>query len=101
MGIPLLRLLRSEILVPSLTDLKTLRPVVDSCLRGMDGVCPKGAISGYYTPGTYQQYALGPASYVTPIPDALESAAAAPFRKPFCSICHNYADCGALKFVRA
>jgi len=30
------------------------------------------------TPGTYQQYVLGPADYVTPIPDELDSAAAAP-----------------------
>ncbi|KAJ5177688.1 Polyketide synthase enoylreductase [Penicillium coprophilum] len=35
-------------------------------------------ISGYYTPGTFQQYTLGPANYVTPIPDGLDSAAAAP-----------------------
>lgn len=35
-------------------------------------------MSGYYYPGTFQQYALGPANYVTPIPDGLESAAAAP-----------------------
>lgn len=35
-------------------------------------------ISGYYTPGTFQQYALAPANYVTPIPDGLDSAAAAP-----------------------
>lgn len=35
-------------------------------------------ISGYYTPGTFQQYALAPANYVTPIPSGLDSAAAAP-----------------------
>ncbi|KNG44984.1 alcohol dehydrogenase [Stemphylium lycopersici] len=35
-------------------------------------------ISGYYTPGTFQQYVLAPANYVTPIPDALASDAAAP-----------------------
>jgi propanol-preferring alcohol dehydrogenase len=35
-------------------------------------------ISGYYTPGTFQQYVLSPANYVTPIPDGLDSAAAAP-----------------------
>ncbi|KAL7773461.1 hypothetical protein CFE70_003425 [Pyrenophora teres f. teres 0-1] len=37
-----------------------------------------GKISGYYTPGTFQQYVLSPANYVTPIPDGLDSAAAAP-----------------------
>jgi propanol-preferring alcohol dehydrogenase len=35
-------------------------------------------VSGYYTPGTFQQYVLSPANYVTPIPDSLDSAAAAP-----------------------
>jgi propanol-preferring alcohol dehydrogenase len=35
-------------------------------------------VSGYYTPGTFQQYVLSPANYVTPIPDDLDSAAAAP-----------------------
>jgi propanol-preferring alcohol dehydrogenase len=43
-----------------------------------DGLCFNQKISGYYTPGTFQQYTLGPASYVTPIPDGLDSAAAAP-----------------------
>lgn len=48
------------------------------CLEGHDGVCDQGKISGYYTPGTFQQYVLSPANYVTPIPDSLESADAAP-----------------------
>jgi len=29
-------------------------------------------------PGTFQQYALAPANYVTPIPEALKSEEAAP-----------------------
>lgn len=49
-----------------------------ACLSGHDGVCFNQKISGYYTPGTFQQYATGPASYVTPIPESLESASAAP-----------------------
>lgn len=49
-----------------------------ACLAGLDGVCFNSKLSGYYTPGTFQQYTLGPASYVTPIPDGLDSAAAAP-----------------------
>lgn len=49
-----------------------------ACLEGHDGVCFEGKISGYYTPGTFQQYVLAPASYVTPIPDGLSSAEAAP-----------------------
>ncbi|KAI9665779.1 MAG: hypothetical protein M1821_003713 [Bathelium mastoideum] len=48
------------------------------CLEGHDGVCLNQKISGYYTPGTFQQYVLGPANYVTPIPEGLDSAAAAP-----------------------
>ncbi|RAL63240.1 hypothetical protein DID88_004318 [Monilinia fructigena] len=48
------------------------------CLMGKDGVCFNQKISGYYYPGTFQQYALAPANYVTPIPDALDSKDAAP-----------------------
>jgi propanol-preferring alcohol dehydrogenase len=48
------------------------------CLGGYDAVCVAGRISGYYTPGTFQQYVLAPANYVTPIPDALSSQDAAP-----------------------
>jgi propanol-preferring alcohol dehydrogenase len=43
-----------------------------------DGLCFNQKISGYYTPGTFQQFTLGPANYVTPIPNGLDSAAAAP-----------------------
>lgn len=32
----------------------------------------------YFTPGTFAEYALGPANYVTPIPKKLDSAEAAP-----------------------
>ncbi|KAI9761637.1 MAG: hypothetical protein M4579_000871 [Chaenotheca gracillima] len=49
-----------------------------ACLEGIDGVCLNQKVSGYYTPGTFQQYVLGPANYVTPIPDSLSSADAAP-----------------------
>ncbi|KAF1977986.1 alcohol dehydrogenase 2 [Bimuria novae-zelandiae CBS 107.79] len=50
----------------------------DACRAGIDASCVKSKISGYYTPGTFQQYALAPANYVTPIPENLDSAAAAP-----------------------
>ncbi|CAO2651052.1 Nn.00g093490.m01.CDS01 [Neocucurbitaria sp. VM-36] len=50
----------------------------EACRAGMDANCFNGKISGYYTPGTFQQYVLAPANYVTPIPDGLDSAAAAP-----------------------
>ncbi|KAA8642103.1 hypothetical protein EYZ11_001226 [Aspergillus tanneri] len=48
------------------------------CQAGSDGLCFSKKISGYYTPGTFQQYTLGPANYVTPIPDGLASEEAAP-----------------------
>ncbi|KAJ5987031.1 hypothetical protein N7451_011396 [Penicillium sp. IBT 35674x] len=48
------------------------------CQAGTDGLCFNQKVSGYYTPGTFQQYALGPANYVTPIPESLPSAEAAP-----------------------
>lgn len=41
-------------------------------------MCFNQKISGYYTPGTFQQYTIGPANYVTPIPDELPSEIAAP-----------------------
>ena len=48
-----------------------------ACLAGHDGLCLNQKISGYYFPGTYQQYAIGPVDYVTPIPDGVDSAEAA------------------------
>ncbi|KAJ5782366.1 hypothetical protein N7457_004140 [Penicillium paradoxum] len=48
------------------------------CGIGADGLCFNQKISGYYHPGTFQQYTVGPANYVTPIPDGLDSAEAAP-----------------------
>ncbi|OQE32321.1 hypothetical protein PENSTE_c001G07869 [Penicillium steckii] len=50
----------------------------EPCRASFDGLCVNQKVSGYYTPGTFQQYTLGPANYVTPIPDDLESAQAAP-----------------------
>jgi len=49
-----------------------------ACLAGHDGVCFNQKISGYYTPGTFQQYVTSQSSYVTPIPEKLDSASAAP-----------------------
>ncbi|KAL3445686.1 alcohol dehydrogenase 2 [Aspergillus insuetus] len=48
------------------------------CQDGADGLCFNQKVSGYYGPGTFQQYILGPAHYVTPIPDGLPSDEAAP-----------------------
>ncbi|KAJ5520262.1 hypothetical protein N7463_000715 [Penicillium fimorum] len=48
------------------------------CLAGADGICVNAEVSGYTCPGTFQEYALAPAHYVTPIPDGLASDIAAP-----------------------
>ncbi|KAL9014525.1 MAG: hypothetical protein Q9173_000826 [Seirophora scorigena] len=47
------------------------------CLEGHDALCHTVKISGYYTPGTFQQYVVSQADYVTPIPDNLKSEDAA------------------------
>jgi propanol-preferring alcohol dehydrogenase len=52
-------------------------------------------VSGYYTPGTFQQYVLSPANYVTPIPDALDSAAAAPMLCAGLTVYSALRKCGA------
>ncbi|KAG9229957.1 alcohol dehydrogenase [Amylocarpus encephaloides] len=49
-----------------------------ACLEGDDNTCSEQKISGYYTPGTFQQYAVSSAKYCTPIPDGVDSAEAAP-----------------------
>jgi len=49
-----------------------------SCLENDDNTCTNQKISGYYTPGTFQQYIVTSAAYATPIPDNVASAAAAP-----------------------
>ncbi|KIW36779.1 uncharacterized protein PV06_11065 [Exophiala oligosperma] len=48
------------------------------CISGDDVSCGGLKISGYYTPGTFQQYVLSKANYVTPIPEDLASEIAAP-----------------------
>ncbi|KAF5627651.1 alcohol dehydrogenase II [Fusarium sp. NRRL 25303] len=50
----------------------------EPCIVREDGLCFNQQISGYFTPGTFQQYVLGTAAYVTPIPEGLDSAIAAP-----------------------
>ncbi|GMF67758.1 unnamed protein product [Aspergillus oryzae] len=65
------------------------------CLSRSDGLCLNGKISGYYTPGTFQQYVLGPIDYVTPIPDGVPSELAAPM------LCAGLTVYAALKRSRA
>ncbi|KND90482.1 Alcohol dehydrogenase 2 [Tolypocladium ophioglossoides CBS 100239] len=50
----------------------------DKCIEGGESSCRNGKVSGYFTPGTFQQYCLAPARYLTPVPDGLELSAAAP-----------------------
>lgn len=65
------------------------------CLAGADGVCLHSEVSGYTCPGTFQEYALAPARYVTPIPDGLASDMAAPL------LCGGVTVYSALKKSRA
>lgn len=48
------------------------------CMAGADGICEKLQVSGYGRPGTFQEFVLAPAHYVTPIPDEVPSDIAAP-----------------------
>lgn len=59
---------------------RSLRSNISSatCLNGSEASCPRIKISGFYTPGTFQQYCLASAKYVSPIPAGLDAAAAAP-----------------------
>lgn len=56
----------------------TLSTYAEPCQAGSDGLCFNQKISGYFTPGTFQQYVTSSANYVSPIPDNLDSAEAAP-----------------------
>jgi alcohol dehydrogenase, propanol-preferring len=57
----------------------TDQPHSDPCLAGHDANCKNGKVSGYYTPGTFQQYVLSYAHYVTPIPENLSDSEAASY----------------------
>ncbi|KAI1191862.1 alcohol dehydrogenase-like protein [Nemania serpens] len=48
------------------------------CTESLEGLCFNQKISGYSTPGTFQQYVLGPANYVTPVPESIPGELAAP-----------------------
>ncbi|KKP01434.1 alcohol dehydrogenase [Trichoderma harzianum] len=50
----------------------------DNCIEGAEASCLNIKVSGYFTPGTFQQYCIATARYVTPIPENLDLAAAAP-----------------------
>jgi D-arabinose 1-dehydrogenase-like Zn-dependent alcohol dehydrogenase len=50
---------------------------LDRCLTGGETSCTFGKISGAYHPGTFQQYLISSAQYITP-PDGVDLAAAGP-----------------------
>jgi propanol-preferring alcohol dehydrogenase len=50
----------------------------EACLYGEETRCPKKKNSGSKDPGTFQQYLISDANYVTPIPEGVDSAKAAP-----------------------
>ncbi|KAI2641140.1 alcohol dehydrogenase-like protein [Xylaria nigripes] len=48
------------------------------CMDGQEGCCFNQTISGYYRPGTFQEYVIGSAQYVTPVPEHIPGEIAAP-----------------------
>ncbi|KAI0109088.1 alcohol dehydrogenase-like protein [Nemania sp. FL0031] len=65
------------------------------CTETIEGLCLNQKISGFYTPGTFQQYVIGPANYVTPVPESIPGEIAAPM---LCAGLTTYAalrKCGA------
>ena len=55
-----------------------MKPECPLCSEGSDQQCPETKISGFYYPGTFQQYVVAPARYATPIPNGVSSEEAAP-----------------------
>lgn len=47
-------------LIIDIVKLTRMWPAIAQCMAGADALCPKAKISGYYTPGTFQQYCIGP-----------------------------------------
>jgi propanol-preferring alcohol dehydrogenase len=48
------------------------------CIGGWETLCPKQENSGYSVNGTFAEYALVPAAFATPVPDAISSRDGAP-----------------------
>jgi propanol-preferring alcohol dehydrogenase len=64
--------------VPTLPYISYRQRGIDRCLIGGETSCKQVQISGAFTPGTFQQYVLSSARYVTPIPEGLDLASTAP-----------------------
>ncbi|KAI1615938.1 alcohol dehydrogenase II [Exophiala viscosa] len=69
--------------------------VCQPCRDGAPTHCEKGKASGYYYPGTFQQYAITSARCLTQIPEGVDSADAAPM------LCAGLTVYSALKKSRA
>ena len=72
---------RSPVKIGQRVGIKFVRGICMSCsycLEGDESRCTDKTISGYINPGTFQQYVVSPANYVSPIPDGLASDQAAP-----------------------
>jgi len=76
-----------------LSDICDLCP---PCLAGHDAICFNQKVSGYGTPGTFQEYVVSSAKYVTPIPDGLESQDAAPMLCAGVTVYSALRKCGAI-----
>jgi propanol-preferring alcohol dehydrogenase len=50
----------------------------ENCRKGREQNCPNAKLSGFNVDGTFAQYVVSYVHHVTPIPDGIESAAAAP-----------------------
>jgi NADPH:quinone reductase-like Zn-dependent oxidoreductase len=59
-----------------------------NCLAGADNRCARYDVLGYQTPGGYAELVAAPAANVIPLPDAVESVAAAAFPLAFLTAWH-------------
>ena len=50
----------------------------DECIAGEDALCHNALSTGAHKNGTFQEYSIGPASYVTPVPEGIDPLIAAP-----------------------
>jgi alcohol dehydrogenase, propanol-preferring len=55
-----------------------LNTFIDNCLVGAESECHSLKVSGFFHPGTFQQYLTASAKCVTPIPEGIDLAGAAP-----------------------
>jgi alcohol dehydrogenase, propanol-preferring len=54
----------------------------EECKSGQDSLCSNAISSGTQRNGTFQEYAIGPADYVTPVPEGIDPLIAAPLMVP-------------------